>query len=263
MKRSTSAASASRAARSCFEIRCSGSITSASVTTTAAAAPTASAITSPRPESTECASNAPTGSPLRPAIAAGAVLVALYVVSEFGAVSMLRYDTLTPLMYVRYTTLFDRGAAAVLGLPLIALAIVIVGIDWATRGSARYHTRGQRRPARRLELGAWRWAATTIAALVAGLALVVPAAVIVYWLVRGLQQGANVGLAFSTVSHTAQAAGAAAVLTGLAAIPLAIKPIRVLETRTDGPALNKCLAATGGLLAVYSLLVTIGLLISV
>jgi hypothetical protein len=37
----------------------------------------------------------------------------------------------------------------------------------------------------------------------------------------------------------------------------------VLETRTDGPALNKCLAATGGLLAVYSLLVTIGLLISV
>ena len=38
-------------------------------------------------------------------------------------------------------------------------------------------------------------------------------------------------------------------LIGLLAIPLAIKPIRVLETRTDGPALNKCLAATGGLLA--------------
>ena len=52
-------------------------------------------------------------------------------------------------------------------------------------------------------------------------------------------------------------------LLGLAALPLAIKPIRVLETRTDGPALNKCLAATGGLLAVYSVLVTIGLLISV
>ena len=52
-------------------------------------------------------------------------------------------------------------------------------------------------------------------------------------------------------------------LLGLLAIPLAIKPIRTLETRTDGPALNKTLAATGGLLAVYSLLVTIGLLISV
>ena len=43
---------------------------------------------------------------------------------------------------------------------------------------------------------------------------------------------------------------------------MAIKPIRVLETRTDGPALNKCLAATGALLGIYSLLVTIGLLLS-
>ena len=51
-------------------------------------------------------------------------------------------------------------------------------------------------------------------------------------------------------------------LLGLLAAPLAVKPIRTMETRTDGPALNKTLAATGGLLAVYSLLVTIGLLLS-
>jgi 1,4-dihydroxy-2-naphthoate octaprenyltransferase len=51
-------------------------------------------------------------------------------------------------------------------------------------------------------------------------------------------------------------------LLGLLAIPLAIKPMRLLETHTDGPALNKCLAATGALLGVYSLLVTIGLLLS-
>jgi 1,4-dihydroxy-2-naphthoate octaprenyltransferase len=51
-------------------------------------------------------------------------------------------------------------------------------------------------------------------------------------------------------------------LLGLLAIPLAVKPVRVLETRTDGPALNKCLAATGALLGAYSLLVTVGLLLS-
>ena len=44
---------------------------------------------------------------------AGALLVALYTLSEFGAVSMLRYDTLTPLVYIQYTTSFDRSAAAV------------------------------------------------------------------------------------------------------------------------------------------------------
>ena len=52
-------------------------------------------------------------------------------------------------------------------------------------------------------------------------------------------------------------------LIGLLSAPLAIKPIRAMETRTDGPALNGALAATGALLAAYSVLVTIGLLLSV
>jgi 1,4-dihydroxy-2-naphthoate octaprenyltransferase len=51
-------------------------------------------------------------------------------------------------------------------------------------------------------------------------------------------------------------------LLGLLALPLAAKPIRVMRTRTDGPALNGVLAATGALLGVFSVLVTVGLLIS-
>jgi 1,4-dihydroxy-2-naphthoate octaprenyltransferase len=51
-------------------------------------------------------------------------------------------------------------------------------------------------------------------------------------------------------------------LLGLLAVPMAIKPIRLIETHTDGPALNKCLAATGALLGVYSVLVTVGLLLA-
>jgi 1,4-dihydroxy-2-naphthoate polyprenyltransferase len=51
-------------------------------------------------------------------------------------------------------------------------------------------------------------------------------------------------------------------LIGLAAAPLAVRPIRTLATRTDGPALNGVLAATGGVLAVFSVLVSAGLLIS-
>lgn len=51
-------------------------------------------------------------------------------------------------------------------------------------------------------------------------------------------------------------------LIGLLAAPLAVKPYRTLAERRDGPALNGVLAATGGLLGVFSLLVTIGLLIS-
>jgi 1,4-dihydroxy-2-naphthoate octaprenyltransferase len=51
-------------------------------------------------------------------------------------------------------------------------------------------------------------------------------------------------------------------LLGLLALPLALKPMRTLSQRSDGPALNGVLAATGGLLGVFSVLVTIGLLIA-
>jgi 1,4-dihydroxy-2-naphthoate polyprenyltransferase len=51
-------------------------------------------------------------------------------------------------------------------------------------------------------------------------------------------------------------------LLGFAALPLAVGPMRTMSSRTDGPALNGALAATGALLAVFSLLVAAGLLIS-
>jgi hypothetical protein len=43
---------------------------------------------------------------------------------------------------------------------------------------------------------------------------------------------------------------------------VAVKPYRPLLEGRDGPALNGVLAATGGVLGIFSLLVTAGLLIS-
>ncbi len=51
-------------------------------------------------------------------------------------------------------------------------------------------------------------------------------------------------------------------LIGLLALPLAIKPLRTMSNRTDGPALNAALAGTGALLGAFSLLVSVGLLIA-
>jgi 1,4-dihydroxy-2-naphthoate octaprenyltransferase len=52
------------------------------------------------------------------------------------------------------------------------------------------------------------------------------------------------------------------VLLPLLSAPLAIPLRRTVRTRTDGPVLNGALAATGRLLAVYSLLLSIGALAS-
>jgi 1,4-dihydroxy-2-naphthoate octaprenyltransferase len=52
------------------------------------------------------------------------------------------------------------------------------------------------------------------------------------------------------------------ILLALAALPLAMPLWRTVATRTDGPALNGVLAGTGRLLAVYSLLLSVGVLLS-
>ena len=104
---------------------------------------------------------------LRVPIAAGALLVALYVVSDFGAVSILRYDTFTRSIYTQYQSTFDRGAAAVLALALVGFVLLILALEARSRTRARYHRTGSgaaRPPARiRSAAGAgprscsWRW----------------------------------------------------------------------------------------------------------
>lgn len=69
--------------------------------------------------------------------------------------------------------------------------------------------------------------------------------------------------AFASLPLTLAATGAGALpLIGLLAAPLAAAPARAMAQRRDGPALNAALAQTGALLGAFSLLVTLGLLIS-
>ncbi len=55
--------------------------------------------------------------------------------------------------------------------------------------------------------------------------------------------------------------GPALGLLGLLSAPLALKPLRAVRERTDGPALNGALAGTGAVLAVFALLTSIGLVV--
>jgi len=91
---------------------------------------------------------------LRPAIAAGALLVALYTLKDFGAVSLLRYETFTWAIYLQYQTSFDRMTAAALSLVLVVMAVVIIFFEFRARERLQYHrtTIGVSRPPFRYQL---------------------------------------------------------------------------------------------------------------
>ena len=70
---------------------------------------------------------------VRPAAIAGSLLVALYALSDFGLVAMMRYPTLTWGINAAYSSSFDRSQAATLALLLVVLALVVVRGERAAR----------------------------------------------------------------------------------------------------------------------------------
>jgi iron(III) transport system permease protein len=165
---------------------------------------------------------------LRPSIGAGALLVGLYTLSDFGAVSLMQYRSLTRAIFLQYKSLFDRSPAAVLGLVLVALTAVVLVLEVWTRGRARYHrvSPGTSRPPGRLRLGGWRWPAASFCGLVVGFGLCLPLAVLGYWLERSFSLGQGFSGAWqpalNSILVSALAAGAAA----LAAVPVALLAVR-------------------------------------
>jgi 1,4-dihydroxy-2-naphthoate polyprenyltransferase len=74
---------------------------------------------------------------------------------------------------------------------------------------------------------------------------------------------AMITVAFAAPAATWAFGGLTAwVLLTLAAVPLVPPLVETVFTRTDGPALNQALADTGRLLAVFSLLLSAGVLLS-
>jgi iron(III) transport system permease protein len=163
---------------------------------------------------------------LRPAIAAGGLLVALYTLSDFGAVSLLRFDSLTRIIYVRYTASFDRTSAAALALLLVALTIVVVTIESTTRGRARYHAATRHQPPPVVRLGHWRWPALAFCGFIVAVSLLLPVSVISYWLFRGIDAGESVEFVREAAYNSVYASSLAAVVAVVACMPVAILAVR-------------------------------------
>jgi iron(III) transport system permease protein len=126
---------------------------------------------------------------LVPAIAAGALLAVLYALSDFGAVSLLQFDSLSRAIYLQYGASFDRSLAAILALVLVVITFVLTWGETRLRTRAGAYASHARRPPTVVALGRWRWPAIAFLTVVVGLALIVPVGTVAWWLVRGLAQG--------------------------------------------------------------------------
>jgi iron(III) transport system permease protein len=162
---------------------------------------------------------------LWPALAVGGMLVALFVMSDFGAVSIMRFDSFTREIYISYRSSFDRTATAGLGMVLVVLMLVLLWANSRFRNARAVHRLGPgpARPPQPIPLGRWRWPALGFCSALVLIALVIPVAILIYWATKGIYSGSmSTSLAIGLSINSLMTGIGAAIFGGLAALVVSI-----------------------------------------
>jgi iron(III) transport system permease protein len=165
---------------------------------------------------------------LRPALLGGALLVALHLLAEFGALQMLRFPTFTTAIYDQYQSSYNGPAANMLALVLVVCCVLLLTGELAGRGRARLSRLGTgvARPPARVNLGgATVPVLAGLGALVA-LAVAVPLGGLVFWLVTGSSAEFDAGLLATTALASFGLGALGAVCTVALAVPVAWLAVR-------------------------------------
>lgn len=172
---------------------------------------------------------------LRPGLSAGALLVALDVLAEYGTVAILRYETFSSAIFVQLAGRYDREAAAVLSGVLVTIAVAALWGEIRYQGRARFtQMAGDWRPAPRHALGRGRLPALLLVLGVCTLSFIVPVGMLVVWTAQALLDPAAQAEAFRSGSqglwhfawNSLWASGLAAVLAVGLALPVALLAVR-------------------------------------
>lgn len=164
---------------------------------------------------------------IRIAVVGGALLVGLYTVSEFGAVSIMRYESLTQTIYRSYRASFDRRPAAVLGCLLVAMTLAPALLT-ARSGQRQAIAKVGSGPVRSITAVRLGWRQVPLQLLlvaVVGISLGVPGWNLLRWSGRG-RSSTDWSDVVDALTTTFFVASLAAVATMLLAVPLGILSAR-------------------------------------
>ncbi len=167
---------------------------------------------------------------IRPASYAGVLLVALYVLSDFGSVALMRYQAFTWAIHTAFGSQFDRTLAAVMSVVLAIMGIVLVVAERRMRGAGARHgsTVASRTPMVPVQLGPRAWYVHAGLSVLAGLSLAVPIGALVRYLTLTTETTtrARPGALTNDMIATVSIAGAGALIALLLALPIGIYAAR-------------------------------------
>ena len=160
---------------------------------------------------------------LKKPIIYSSLLVGLYVISDFGAVSLMKYGTLTKAIYSYYTININGDPVIFYSTILIFVALII---SFAQRGSDLSRSAkvsGTPREVVKVSLSQRnKLLVLTFFALIIFFSLILPIGVLSYWLVRGLSQGNTVNSALLGMVGSLTAAIVTSIFAMIIATPIVV-----------------------------------------
>lgn len=190
---------------------------------------------------------------IRPSIIAGALLVFLYTLSEFGAVQLLGYDTLTRVIFA--TRQADRAVSFGAAFALLVLAVAVVALERRFRGRFTPDSKASSVPHRPTELGWRKIPGTLTCAAALGAGLVIPIASLATWAQRGIRNGTiDYADLVGPAANTAFVSVVAAVVTVAIVLPIALE-----TTRRPNAASSVAAGAVLGGFAIPGLVIALAL----
>jgi iron(III) transport system permease protein len=165
---------------------------------------------------------------LRPALLGGSLLVGLHLLSEFGALALLRFPTFTTAIYDQYGSTFNGAAATAMAGVLVLLCLFLLLAELRLRGNRRYARvgHGAARVSEPLVLRRLRWPLLVLVTALVVLALGVPTYALVHWLAVGTSTEFPLDELLRATGSTVLLAALGALVTTLAAVPVAWLAVR-------------------------------------
>ena len=158
----------------------------------------------------------------KPIIFSG-LLVGLYVISDFGAVSLMRYSTLTKAIYSYYEFNINGDPVIFYSSILIVLALLISFIQRGSEEARSAKVSGTPKISEKTNLSPRsKVLIYTFLSLIIFSGLILPISVLSYWLIRGLSAGNSVRAVFGGVVGSLSVSLLAALFSVIVSTPIII-----------------------------------------
>lgn len=129
---------------------------------------------------------------ITPSIFSGSLLVIIYVMADFGAISMLRFESFTRVIYLQLIGRYDRASATILSSVLVLLIFVFLWIEnYIRTNKTLYTSTNTQKSSKVYKLNRWKipCLVLVLVLVILTLTLFIPIATLIFWSIKGVFSG--------------------------------------------------------------------------